>query len=580
MDTLNQKLQASSLILNKAGGNFTKHAERMLELADQLDKDRLNLAVLGQFKRGKSTLVNALLKAQFLPTAVLPLTAVPTEIFYGIGRSVRISFTDNSSQEQIFNDDMSMSLYLNSYVTEEENPCNIKNVKKVEIEYPSDFLAKGIVLIDTPGTGSTYKHNTDTTMEFIDQCDAALFVLSVDPPITENELALIKFIRERISKIFVILNKTDYYSEEEIDNVTNFLMKTLENSGCFQKSPVVYRISARTAVKASDEENSDAYEKSGLPLLEADLMSFFKSGKKEVLENAVKRKSLMVFKEAMLQAELNIKTLEMPLDELRNKRKDLEMRLTCLNSERESFFDLVNIDKKRVVSFCQNRMAALKKTAAEHFGNVLKKATGPENDLSEADRIIAEEMQTFFSGEFKNEVKAVDERVEEILNKYISQVNSHVDNIRFLAASIFDINCSHIDTNISTGKKRLPYWSGQVSENSLLSSGSGLIDLLLPAAVKRERNIKRLKENIATLIVNNIENMRWSLLQNIESLFREFVSDVSNKFNETIENVVSIVETAEKKREERAELVMEEIGSLKGFLAEITSSYSDIDNSN
>lgn len=210
---------------------------------------------------------------------------------------------------------------------------------------------------------------------------------------------------------------------------------------------------------------------------------------------------------------------------------------------------------------------------------MLKKATGPENDLSEADRIIAEEMQTFFSGEFKNEVEAVDERVEEILNKYISQVNSHVDNIRFLAASIFDINCSHIDTNISTGKKRLPYWSGQVSENSLLSSGSGLIDLLLPAAVKRERNIKRLKENIATLIVNNIENMRWSLLQNIESLFREFVADVTNKFNETIENVVSIVETAEK-REDRSEIIMDEVGSLREFLAEITSSYTEIDNSN
>jgi len=580
LETLSRKLKTSSIILNKAGGNFTKHAERMLQLADQLDKDRLNLAVLGQFKRGKSTLVNALLKARFLPTAVLPLTAVPTEIFYGIGRSVRISFTDNSSQKRIFNDDASMSLYLNDYVTEEENPCNIKNVKKVEIKYPSDFLSKGIVLIDTPGTGSTYKHNTDTTMEFIDQCDAALFVLSVDPPITENELDLIKFIRERISKIFVILNKTDYYSEEEIDNVAKFLMKTLGSSGCFEKSPVIYRISARTAVKASDEENSDAYGKSGLPLLEADLVSFFNSGKKEVLENAVKRKSLMVFKEAMLQAELNIKTLEMPLDELRNKRKDLEMRLASLNSERESFFDLVNIDKKRVVSFCQNRMAALKKTAAEHFDNVLKEATGQKEDLSDADRIIAEQMQAFFSGEFKKEVKAVDERVEEILNKYVLQVNSHVDNIRFLAASIFEINCSHIDTNISTGKKRLPYWSGQVSENGLLSSGSGLLDFLLPAAVKRERNINRLKENTATLIVNNIENMRWSLLQNIESLFREFVADVTNKFNETIENVISIVETAEKKREEKSDLVMEKVRSLRAFLAETTSSYTEIDNSN
>gem|GEM_PF-3796387 len=48
------------------------------------------------------------------------------------------------------------------------------------------------------------------------------------------------------------------------------------------------------------------------------------------------------------------------------------------------------------------------------------------------------------------------------------------------------------------------------------------------------------------------------MLQNIESLFREFVADVTNKFNETIENVISIVETAEKKREEKSDLVIGE----------------------
>lgn len=580
MEILSQKLRSSSTVLNNAGGNFTGHAGRILEFADQLDNERLNLAVLGHFKRGKSTLVNALLKAQFLPTAVLPLTAVPTEISYGEARFVRITFTDDSSATDSFDDDASMSSYLNDYVTEEENPCNVKNIKKVEIEYPSEFLSKGVNLIDTPGTGSTYKHNTDTTMEFIDQCDAALFVLSVDPPITENELDMIRFIRDRISKIFVILNKTDYYSEEELDNVTNFLIKTLENSGCFEKSPLIYKVSARTAVKAKENEDPRALEKSRLPLLESDLMTFFKCEQKEVLENAVRRKSSMVFKEAILQAELNIKTLEMPLDELRKKRKDLETRLVCLKNERESFFDLINLDKKHAVTFSREKMAALKIKAAEHFEKVLIEATGSSEDLSEAERIIAEEMPVFFSEEFKNEVKFLDEKSDEILNKYAGQVNAHVDNIRFLAASIFEIKCSHIDTNISTGKKRLPYWSGQVSENSLLSSGSGLLDVLLPAAVKRERIIKRLKENTATLIINNIENMRWSLLQNIESLFREFVADVTNKFNETIDNVVSIVETAEKKREERSELVMEEVRSLRELLAVITSIYAEIDNSN
>ncbi|MDD4159843.1 MAG: dynamin family protein, partial [Synergistaceae bacterium] len=535
------KLQTISITLKNPGGLFIKHAEKINELAGQLEEEKLNLAVLGQFKRGKSTLINALLKAAFLPAAVLPLTAVPTKVSYGKRRSVQITFETADSETKKFDDDESMLLYLNSFVTEEGNPCNIKNVKDVETEYPSEFLSKGIVLIDTPGTGSTYRHNTETTMEFIDSCDAALFVLSVDPPITENELNLIRFIRERISKIFIILNKTDYCSEHELSKISDFLIRTLENSGCFKITPFIYKISALNALQAKEGKEPYAYEKSGIPMLEADLISFFKTGKKEVLKNAVKRKSIMILREVILQAELNIKALEMPLDELRQKREDFEMKLVCLKNDRESFFDLVSIDKKNTVSFCKGQMAALKINATEHFDRVLKSAAGTNQDFSDTEKIIAEDIVNFFSKEFEREAKVINERTEEVFRKYTGQLNSHVDNIRFMAASIFNIECSHIDTNIAIRKKRLPYWTGQVSEKSLISSGNTFFDFLLPVKIKREKEITRINENTATLIINNVENMRWSLIQNIESLFREFVSDISRKLNETIDDVVRIV---------------------------------------
>ena len=70
---------------------------------------------------------------------------------------------------------------LADYITESGNPGNKKQVASVELAYPSPFLESGIILIDTPGIGSTHAHNTRTTEGYLEQVDAGIVVLSVDP---------------------------------------------------------------------------------------------------------------------------------------------------------------------------------------------------------------------------------------------------------------------------------------------------------------------------------------------------------------------------------------------------------------
>jgi ribosome biogenesis GTPase A len=76
-------------------------AARLDSLRERLRHNRLHLAVLGQFKRGKSTFINALLGAPLLPVAVVPLTAVPIFISWRPVASVRVRFRDGHLAEEL-----------------------------------------------------------------------------------------------------------------------------------------------------------------------------------------------------------------------------------------------------------------------------------------------------------------------------------------------------------------------------------------------------------------------------------------------------------------------------------------------
>ena len=129
-------------------------------LRHRLAAGRFQLAVLGQFKRGKSTLLNALLGADALPTGILPVTAIPTFLQDGPKTRLRVTFTAGRFEEPHASGPLMLRERLSAFVSEEGNPHNVLSVSHVEVLLPSELLAHGLVLIDTPGVGSTFHHNT------------------------------------------------------------------------------------------------------------------------------------------------------------------------------------------------------------------------------------------------------------------------------------------------------------------------------------------------------------------------------------------------------------------------------------
>jgi GTP-binding protein EngB required for normal cell division len=176
--------------------------------ADRVTAGLFYVACVGQFKRGKSTLLNAILEDRVLPVGVVPVTAVVTVVRYGPHRHARVRLgRDEWRTIEVER--------LADFVAEECNPGNSKGVTAAEVYLPNPLLEHGMCLVDTPGISSIFVGNTAATKAFVPHVDAALVVLGADPPISADELGLIKEIASQTDTLLLVLNKADRLEVEE-----------------------------------------------------------------------------------------------------------------------------------------------------------------------------------------------------------------------------------------------------------------------------------------------------------------------------------------------------------------------------
>ncbi|MFN8544865.1 MAG: dynamin family protein [Candidatus Binatia bacterium] len=183
--------------------------------ADRVAEGLFYVACVGQFKRGKSSLLNALAAGAQLPTGVVPVTSVVTIVRYGRERHGDIYFRSGDPKRISLDE-------LPSYVTESANPHNAKGVTVAEVFVPSGLLASGMCLVDTPGIGSVSIENTAATEAFVPHIDAALVVLGSDPPISADELTLVDAVARQTAELIFVLNKADRSTAVERQEARTF----------------------------------------------------------------------------------------------------------------------------------------------------------------------------------------------------------------------------------------------------------------------------------------------------------------------------------------------------------------------
>ena len=185
------------------------------QTVQSIESERFVIGVVGATKRGKSTLVNGLLRRHTddcAPIGRKPATSVISIFGHGPVAVCRVCFKEGGQQVISENE-------IRLYATEESNKGNIKQVRSIECVAPFEGLEPGVFLVDTPGAGNALEemHN-EILLGFLPNADAVVFLVTAEEPLTESELNLLRAVCSKdINKIFFAVNMVDRVDSGDLD---------------------------------------------------------------------------------------------------------------------------------------------------------------------------------------------------------------------------------------------------------------------------------------------------------------------------------------------------------------------------
>jgi len=205
-------------------------------------QQEINVAVIGRFKAGKSSLLNALVGRDLLPVGVVPVTTVVTELSYGPKQRATVHFLDGRSEEVPV-------ATIRHFIAEQDNPGNVKRVSRLALELPDLERFRRLRFVDTPGLESALAHNTEETLNWLPHTGLALIAISADHPLSQNDLSLIQTARRYTPHVAILLTKADLLTDLERDEVISFMRERLTRA--FGSAPPIFSCSVRHEHEAS-----------------------------------------------------------------------------------------------------------------------------------------------------------------------------------------------------------------------------------------------------------------------------------------------------------------------------------------
>jgi GTP-binding protein EngB required for normal cell division len=230
-------------------------------------QDEISIAVLGRFKAGKSSFLNHLLQRKLLPVGVIPVTTIVTEIVYGPVEMAMVHFLDGRIEKLPVD-------AISRFVSESENPDNQRQVSRVTVELPMLKRFSGLRFVDTPGLQSVLTHNTRASSDWLPNVGLALVAISVDTPLSQQDVDLIAELHQYTPKVAILLTKADLLSDSERDEVALFIGRQLTKA--FDSTPPIFAYSVRTGYEHFKANLEDAFV--------AGTLSEFQERKSDILQ--------------------------------------------------------------------------------------------------------------------------------------------------------------------------------------------------------------------------------------------------------------------------------------------------------
>lgn len=326
-------------------------AKSLQEAIAKTKDEHFEVAIVGEFKRGKSTLINAMLGQEVLPADVLPATATLNRVTYSTEPYVQVEYKNGSSERV---DIGKLEDYVTKLTTESEERA--ETVKEATVYYDTEFCKKNVDIIDTPGLNDD-EQMTNVTLSILPKIDAAVFVISANSPFSQFEKEFLekKMMTSDVGRIIFVVNCFGTFSQEDENKIVETVRSRIgkyvmekakkvmgEDSREFAVykrkigTPKVIGVYAKKALVAKTTGNQQMLEESNFPEFENALESMLTKERgvislqiitnkitnsgTEILRNVVMQENalMMANDEFMVKYDAAIKEIE----EIRNKKRE------------------------------------------------------------------------------------------------------------------------------------------------------------------------------------------------------------------------------------------------------------------
>ncbi len=332
-------------------------AKSIGDTIEKIAKEHFEVAIVGEFKRGKSTLINALLGQEVLPADVLPATATLNRVTYSETPYVMVEYKNGNTEKVDIN-------RLADYVTKlsYESEKKAETVKQATVYYDTDFCKNNVDIIDTPGLNDD-EQMTNVTLSILPEIDAAVFVISANSPFSQFEKEFLekKMLTSDMGRIIFAVNCFGTFSKEDEDRIVETVEKRIgsyvmekaknvmgENSKEFAVykrkigKPKVIGVYAKKALMAKESGDAAMLEESNFPAFERTLESMLTCERGAITLQILANKIISSGSELINSILIRENSLMMETDEFMDKYSAAIEEIDDIRTKKRAEFVRIN----------------------------------------------------------------------------------------------------------------------------------------------------------------------------------------------------------------------------------------------
>lgn len=441
--------------------SMAAQADELDSISRRLNEHVFSVGIMGEFKRGKSTVINALLGQEIVPADIIPCSATLNYVRWDAEKHAQVNFKDGRSVTIPVED-------LSNYVTKitTESAKTAEDVDNAVVYYPCTFCQNGVQIVDTPGLNDD-ERMTEISEKVIPTLDAIVMVITTDSPFSQSEADFVrnKVMTSDLGRIIFILNKIDHVRPKDRPRLIESVREKIQTS-VLEKTALVYGadspeykatkdkigtirllpVSALDALDGKVENDSDLYASSGYPEFENSLSHLLteERGMLELLHPV--NQLLSVAAESAKTIETRVNSLRLDAEEFAKIQKESMKKLQDTRDKKKAEIKSLRKKGKTLYSDMLPEVSPLYDDVKNALYDYVQNLAISESDFAneDASKAFSEKISKDFNYEIECQLNI---QMERLYNQIQNQLGQDVEELQEFGKE-FNSNLSDIQLNI------------------------------------------------------------------------------------------------------------------------------------